>query len=303
MSDARKFSLRTGVELNVITAGPEDANPVILLHGFPESHFTWRQLAPRLEHRFRLIMPDLRGFGGSDRPQEVKAYRSGILVEDVLALADAMNIRRFSLVGHDLGGVIAWMVAQRHEKRIERLAIINAPHPSIFQKSLIENSEQRRASQYINLLRAPGAEKLIAADLDRFFDTVIAGNVQLVPILEAERRQYQAEWLQPGALTAMLNWYRASGVVVPRPKVTLPLPEALLRLAPKVAVPTVVLWGMRDTALLPVQLNGLETVVQDLVVVRLAEAGHFATWEAPDLIAGSLEPFLAGEVPASDSGG
>jgi pimeloyl-ACP methyl ester carboxylesterase len=299
VSEARKIRLRTGVELNVVIAGSDDAPPVILLHGFPESHRTWRELAPRLELRFRLIMPDLRGFGGSDRPQEVSAYHSSVIIADVLALADVIGVPRFSLVGHDFGGVIAWMAAQQHADRVDRLAIVNAPHPFIFQKSLIESREQRRASQYINMLRPPGAEKAIAADLNGFFDRAIASNVALVPILEADRQQYLAEWSQPGALTAMLNWYRASSVVAPPPMLAVPLPDALLGLAPKIVMPTMVLWGMRDRALLPIQLDGLERIVEDLTIIRLPDVGHFAAWEAPDAIAQALEPFLAGERSAT----
>jgi pimeloyl-ACP methyl ester carboxylesterase len=299
VSEARKIRLRTGVEINVVMAGPDDGPPVILLHGFPESHRTWRELAPRLELRFRLIMPDLRGFGGSDRPQEVSAYNSSVIIADVLALADVFGVPRFSLLGHDFGGVIAWMAAQQHADRVGRLAIVNAPHPFIFQKSLIESREQRRASQYINMLRLPGAEKAIAADLNGFFDRAIASNVALVPILEADRQQYLAEWSQPGALTAMLNWYRASSVVAPPPLLAVPLPNALLGLAPKIVMPTMVLWGMRDHALLPIQLDGLERIVDDLTIIRLPDVGHFATWEAPDAIAQALEPFLAGERSAT----
>jgi pimeloyl-ACP methyl ester carboxylesterase len=299
MSEARRIALRTGVELNVVIAGPDEAPPVILLHGFPESHRTWRELAPRLGRRFRLIMPDLRGFGGSDRPQEVSAYRSSEIIRDLLALADAIGLTRFSLAGHDFGGVIAWMTAQRHAGRIDRLAIINAPHPLIFQKSLVESRDQRKASQYINLLRLPGAEKAIAADLGGFFDKAVASNVALVPILEADRQQYITEWSQPGVLTSMLNWYRASSVIVPPPVLAVPLPDASLGLAPKIRVPTMVLWGMRDHALLPVQLDGIDLIVDDLTIVRLPEAGHFATWEAPDPIARALEPFLAGERTAT----
>jgi pimeloyl-ACP methyl ester carboxylesterase len=149
------------------------------------------------------------------------------------------------------------------------------------------------------MLRLPGAEKAIAADLNGFFDRAIASNVALVPILEADRQQYLAEWSQPGALTAMLNWYRASSVVAPPPMLAVPLPDALLGLAPKIVMPTMVLWGMRDHALLPIQLDGLERIVDDLTIIRLPDVGHFATWEAPDAIAQALEPFLAGERSAT----
>jgi pimeloyl-ACP methyl ester carboxylesterase len=295
VTEFRRVPLSTGVELNVGIAGPDDAPPLILLHGFPESHRTWRELAPRLKHRFRLIMPDLRGFGASDRPMETKAYGAQAGVDDLLALAKALRLERFSLVGHDIGGVVAWTAAQKHADRIERMAILNAPHPYIFQKSLIEDKEQRKASQYINAFKLPGAHRLITADLDHFFDQAIGANVGDTRILEAERQQYLAEWSQPGAMKAMLSWYRAAKLLVPPPLLTVPLPDALLRLAPKIKVPTLVIWGMQDQALLPVQLEGLDVVVDQLSVVRLPEAGHFVPWEAPDAAAQALEAFLSSD--------
>jgi pimeloyl-ACP methyl ester carboxylesterase len=273
---------------------------VILLHGFPESHRTWREVAPRLNREFRLIMPDQRGFAGSDLPQEQRDYKTDLLVDDVFALADALTLERFALVGHDWGGAIAWSAAMRGDPRLTRLAIVNAPHPVIFQKSLIESAPQRSASQYINALRAPGFEALVEAKgFDWFFDRAFSPHIDLSRIPEAEKRQYIADWSQPGALTAMLNWYRAARIMVPPPGVTVPLPNWLLGAFPKVRVPTLVVWGMNDRALLPVQLDGLDKLVDDLRIVRLPGAGHFAPWEAGEQVAAALHPFLAGEAPAT----
>ena len=295
MTEFRKLELSTGVTLNVALAGSADAPPVILLHGFPESHRTWREVAPRLQQRFRLIMPDQRGFAGSDRPQEVEAYRTDILVDDIFALAGALALESFSLVGHDWGGAIAWTAALRSDQRLERLAIVNAPHPVIFQKSLIEDAEQRAASQYITMFRTPHAEEAIEAmGLDAFFDKVIGNHSDLSNMPESEKRQYIAEWSQPGALTAMLNWYRGSNVIVPPPGVTVPLPDWLLRAFPTIHIPTLVVWGMKDVALLPLQLEGLHRLVGDLQIVRVPHAGHFAPWEAPEPVAEALGRFLAG---------
>jgi len=129
LTELRRIPLSTGVTLNVALAGPDDAPPVILLHGFPESHRTWRGVAPLLADRFRLVMPDLRGFGASDQPQEVEAYATDKLVADIFALANALGIDRFALVGHDWGGATAWAAAIRGNPRIARLAIVNSPHP------------------------------------------------------------------------------------------------------------------------------------------------------------------------------
>jgi len=288
------------VQLNVALAGDQRSPGVIFLHGFPESHRTWRSLAPKLQDRFYLVMPDQRGFAGSDRPQDENAYRTETLVDDIFDLADTLGLETFALVGHDWGGAIAWTAALKRPDRLTRLAIINAPHPWIFQKSLIEDSEQRAASQYISAFRNPGFEQAVEAmGYEAFFQKTFSKHVDLDSIPEAEKQQYLADWSQPGALRAMLNWYRGSKLVVPPPGLTLPLPDWLLKAFPKIVVPTLVIWGMKDSALLPLQLDGLEELVEDLSIVRLPDTGHFAPWEAPDAVAAALEPFLAEDVAAT----
>jgi len=296
----RKVALSTGVTLNVALAR-DQANPaVILLHGYPESHRTWREVAPRLQDRFFLIMPDQRGFAGSDLPQDVDAYKTDVLIDDIFALAETLNIERFALVGHDWGGAIAWGAAIRRDPRLTRLAIVNAPHPVVFQKSLIEDAEQRAASQYITAFRTPGFEKAVEAmGFEAFFDKTFARHVDVSKISEAEKRQYLADWSQPGAFNAMLNWYRGSRVIVPPPGATVPLPDILLRAFPRIKVPTLVIWGMEDKALLPIQLEGLDALIDDVTIVRLPEIGHFAPWEAGGVVAQALEPFLAGKAAST----
>jgi len=300
VTEFRRVKLSTGVTLNVAIDGSESALTVILLHGFPESHRTWREIAPRLRDRFRLVMPDQRGFAGSDRPQQVEAYEADKLVDDVFALAEALNLERFALVGHDWGGAIAWAAALRNDPRLTRLAVVNAPHPVIFQKSLIKDASQRAASQYISAFRSPKFEKAVEAmGYEALFEKSFSRHVDLALIPAAEREQYISEWSQPGALTAMLNWYRASKVKVPPPSVTLPVPQWVLGAFTRVEVPTLVVWGMQDVALLPVQLEGLDRLVTNLQIVRLPNAGHFAPWEAGDDVAHALAPFLAGEAVAT----
>jgi pimeloyl-ACP methyl ester carboxylesterase len=294
VTEFARVALGTGVTLNVAFAGDRSSPAVILLHGFPESHRTWRALAPRMEDRFFLVMPDQRGFAGSDRPKDVEAYKTDLLVDDVFALAHAVGLDRFALVGHDWGGAIAWSAALRGDPRLSRLAIINAPHPAIFQKSLIENAEQRAASQYISAFRTPGFAKLVKArGFDWFFDRTFARELELSLIPEAEKRQYLAEWSQPGAFAAMLNWYRAAKLLVPPPGMIVPVPDWLLKALPKVRVPTLVIWGMADSALLPVQLEGLDALVDDLAILRLPQVGHFVPWEADAELCSALVPFLA----------
>ncbi len=289
-----KLQLSTGITMNVALAGPEDAPPVILLHGFPESHRTWRELAPLLSGKLRLVMPDQRGFGDSDRPQEVGAYATETLLADLFALADALGIDRFALVGRGWGAAIAWAAPIKGDPRVERLAIVNSPHPLIFQKSLIEDDGQRAASQYIRAFREPGFEKFVeGVGYEAFFDKSFSKHVDVASIPAEERQHYIAQWSRPGALTSMLNWYRASKMVVPQPGITVDVPDLVLRAFPKIHIPVRIVWGLEDKALLPIQLEGIGEIGDDVEVFPLKGVGHFAPWEAAELVADALLPFLA----------
>lgn len=295
MIEQRKVELSTGIKMNVALAGPEDAPAVILLHGFPESHRTWRELVPLLSDQLRLVMPDQRGFGDSDRPLEVEAYRTDILLADLFALADALRIERFALVGHDWGGAIAWAAAIKGDPRVTRLAIVNSPHPLIFQKSLVEDEAQRAASQYMRTFRDPDFEEFVQSiGFEAFFDKSFRNHVDVAAVPAEERQIYIDQWSRPGALTAMLNWYRASQMLVPGIGEQAELPALVQRGVPKIKVPVRVIWGLEDKALLPIQLEGIGEIGDDVDVFPLRGVGHFAPWEAPVQVAAALKPFLAG---------
>lgn len=288
--------LSTGIAMNVATVGPANGPPAIFVHGFPESHRTWRGLVPLLHDKVRMVMPDLRGFGQSDRPQDVADYATDTLVADLFALADALQIDRFALVGHDWGGAIAWAAALRGNPRIERLAIVNSPHPLIFQKSLIADPAQRAASQYMNAFRNPGMEAGIARmGMEAFFEKSFTPHVDLAKIDAEERQRYIADWSRPGAMTAMLNWYRASRIAVPMPGEEAAMPDWVAQGVPRLKIPVRIIWGLDDKALLPVQLEGLGEVGDDVTVFPLPGVGHFAPWEAPEQVAAALRPFLLGQ--------
>ena len=294
MITTRTLALSTGISMEATLAGPADAPPAILLHGFPESHRTWAKVAERLDGEVRLIMPDLRGFGGSDRPTDVAAYATDLVIADILALADALGIEEFALVGHDWGGAVAWAMALRGLPQVTRLAIVNSPHPAIFQRSILDDDAQRAASQYMRAFRDPGIEAKVAAmGFDTFFDKSFAKHVDLALIDPAERPASIAEWSRPGALTAMFNWYRASPIAVPQKGEIAAMPEWVTRGLPKLKLPVRVIWGLDDKALLPIQLEGLGEVGDDVEIFPLPGVGHFATWQAPDAVADALRPFLA----------
>ncbi len=288
-----RIPLPTGVTLNVATGGPRDGEAIVFLHGFPESHRTWREIAPVLAAEHFVVCPDQRGFGASDKPQDVEQYRTDRIVEDLLALADALELPRFTLVGHDWGGAVAWLAALRHPDRIERLVIVNAPHPLLFQKSLIEDPAQRAASQYITAFRNPGVEQALQAmGLESFYAKTFASHADVSRVSAEERARYLADWAAPGALTAMLNWYRASEVIVPAVGEAASLPFWTTLPFPAIRMPTLVIWAMRDSALLPVQLDGLDELIEDVRIVQVPDAGHFIPWERPEPVLRAIGDFM-----------
>ncbi|MEL1249771.1 alpha/beta fold hydrolase [Aurantiacibacter gilvus] len=295
MSDLKRIKLSTGVELDVWDTGPRDAPAIIFLHGFPENHRTWRHQVEHLSDRFRCIAPDQRGYGNSSHPQDVSEYETGKLVADIFALSEALETGPFTIVGHDWGGAIAWLIAMfgQADGRVTCAVIANAPHPGVFQKLLFTDPDQRAASQYMRAFRDPANDPLVrehglpgllreALDWDDRPEYDPAEIGLLIP-----------HWVNPDNAFAMLNWYRASAIVVPAPDDPLGLPDDFAPMPlPPLAIPTLVVWGMKDQALLPGNIEGLDAVVTDLTLVEVPEAGHFVPWEAPDAVNAAMDAFL-----------
>jgi pimeloyl-ACP methyl ester carboxylesterase len=292
--ETRHIPLATGVTLNVAIGGAEDGEPILFLHGFPESHRTWRHQLADLSRDHKVVAPDQRGFAGSDKPEGVENYETDKIVEDVIALADALGLEGFTLVGHDWGGAAAWLAALTHPYRVKRLVIVNAPHPLLFQKSVIEDAAQRAASQYIRAFRSPAMEAGIAAmGLEAFLEKGLLAHADAAKLEPEERQAYLDDWSREGALTSMLNWYRASRIEVPALGEEAKPPLWTHAPFPHLEMPTLVIWGLRDKALLPVQLEGLHSLVDDLRLVTSATAGHFVTWEEAELVTGAIRDFIA----------
>src|ERR1700712_56549 len=258
MSDfeLQRVALSTGGELDVAVAGDPASPAIILLHGFPESHRTWRYQVAGLAKDHFVLAPDQRGFAKSSKPEGIENYTPDKPVADLIALADHFGIGTFTLVGHDWGGAIAWMAALNHPDRVARLIIVNAPHPFVFQKTLFDDLAQREASQYITAFRNPEFEKYIdSIGLSQFSDGSFRRHTDFAKVPD-EKPVYLDQWGQPGAMTAMLNWYRASAVNVPAMDATPERPAFLDAPSPPIRMPTLVIWGLGDKALLPSQLEG-----------------------------------------------
>ena len=287
MPDAlERVALPTGVDLDVQIAGSRERPPVILLHGFPESHRTWRDIVPGLAQDHFVLAPDQRGYARSSKPEGVDQYTPDRIVADLIALAGHFGIDRFTLVGHDWGGAVAWMAALQHPQRVAKLVIVNAPHPLVFQRTLFDEPEQRRASQYIRHFRDTSIDQgMVGAGLETFFSSTFA-KVLTRAVAGEDKAAYLEEWGNPGAMTAMLNWYRASSIVVPAMDEQPTRPAWLDAPFPPVTQRTLVIWGMADKALLPSQLD-LAPYVPDLTIEKV-EGGHFVPWEKPEAVIGAM---------------
>lgn len=264
---------------------------VVLLHGFPEFWYAWRAQLADLGADRLVLAPDQRGYGLSDKPEPIEAYRVDTLVSDVLALADGLGKERFAVVGHDWGGIVAWSLAVNHPDRVDRLVAINAPHPALFARLLETDPAQREASAYMTLFVTPEAGEFLSADGFAALDgPILRAGMQEGWLTDADRAAYLEAWARPGALEGMLAWYRAANLHPPTGDDFAPAldPERDWT----VRVPTLVLWGERDPYLLPANLAGLESVVPDLRVERVSDAGHWIVHERPGMVNRAIRTFL-----------
>jgi pimeloyl-ACP methyl ester carboxylesterase len=278
-----------GVKLHCAIAGEAGRPLMLFLHGFPEFWAAWRKpMAYFAARGWLCVAPDLRGYNLSDKPEGVESYKARHLISDVLAIAAHYSKGKFVLVAHDWGGAVAWGVAIGFPDRLKRLVMINSPHPYLFWRELSNNPAQQKASEYMNVFRLPKAERVLS---ENGYARLLGAFTHLG---EVWRDELVAAWSQPGALTGGLNYYRASPLYPP----TADDPGAKkFQFKPEdfmVRVPTLVLWGERDTALLTGCIEGLEQCVPDLKVVRSADASHWIVHEKPDFVCGEIEGFLKG---------
>ena len=283
--------LANGIKLHYASAGR--GKLLLFVHGFPEFWYEWRKQLDHFGGDYHAVAPDLRGYNLSSKPAEVEQYQVRHLVEDLRLLIERLGHKSCILVGHDWGGAVAWAFAIQHPALVEKLVIINAPHPGVFQRELRENPAQQKASQYMLMFRGPKAEETLSANnYEALVKAVLGRGLEQGYVTEQDRKAYVEAWSQPGALTGGLNYYRAARVGPPTSGDSAPPSFAPDLKSLTVRVPTLVIWGEKDTALLLGNLEGLDAFVPNLKIQRIPDATHWVIHEKPDLINHYIREFL-----------
>lgn len=293
-----------GVRLHYVTAGT--GKLILFVHGFPEFWYAWKNQLAEFGRDHQAVALDMRGYNLSSKPADVEQYQVPLLVEDLRALAERLGHKKFTLVGHDWGGAVAWAFALVHPDYLEELVIVNAPHPAMFERELRENPAQQKASQYMLVFRSPQAEQLLSAsNYAALTEAVLADGLKQGYLTEEDRKAYLEAWAQPGALTGGLNYYRAARVGPPAPAAATKaqgptsggpgqsatsfasgLPSLVIK------VPTLVIWGEKDRYLLTGNLEGLGRFVPKLTLKRIPDGSHWVIHEKPALVNSTIREFM-----------
>lgn len=280
------------IRLHYVTAGK--GKLLMFAHGFPEFWYEWKDQLAEFEDEYQVVAPDMRGYNLSSKPADVEQYRVEYLIEDLRLLAEHLGHKRFILIGHDWGGAVAWAFALRHPDYLEKLIIINAPHPGVFNRELHENPAQQRSSQYMLMFRGSQAEQTLSANnYASLVDSILGRGLKEGYFTAEDRNAYLEAWSQPGALTGGLNYYRAAQVGPPSDQGAQANGNFGTDTAVQtVAVPTLVIWGEQDQALLTGNLEGLDEFVPELTVKRIPDGSHWVVHEKPDLVNAYIRDFI-----------
>ncbi|MGB5910642.1 MAG: alpha/beta hydrolase [Promethearchaeia archaeon] len=271
-----KYISVNDIKLHTVIIG--SGEPLVLLHGFPDFWYGWKNIIPKLKDDFELIIPDLRGYNLSDKPKGIRKYRIELLVDDIYALSEKLNLGSFFLAGHDWGALISWAFAEKYPKKVKKLAILNGPHPKIWQEKLRTDKDQQKASYYIFEFLKPDGEKFLYENDYKWLRwAVFEGLINKKDFTETDKQKYLDAWSQPNAILSGVNYYRANlnfddwtGII---------------------SVPTLVIHGMQDKAVLPQVLDGLSEYVKDLTVVKI-NAPHWVMHDKPELIVANFQKFF-----------
>jgi pimeloyl-ACP methyl ester carboxylesterase len=270
------------IELHAVASGPSEGPIVVLLHGFPEFWYSWhQQIAPLASAGFRVIVPDQRGYNTSSKPRGAASYALSQLTSDVLAIADQLGQDRIFLAGHDWGAAVAWSAALLHPQRIAKLAILNVPHPSVMRRYLNTNRRQLRRSWYMFFFQLPFIPEAAFSAFDfRFGIRSLVRSSRPGTFSSEDLAQYRAAWSQPGALTSMINWYRAAF------RYRAKFPDSTVH------VPTRILWGERDAFLLSGMAHDSLRYCDSAELYTFANASHWLQHEEPARVSELLIDFF-----------
>jgi epoxide hydrolase 4 len=257
------------IQLHAVAAGPPDGPVVVLLHGFPEFWYSWhQQIEPLASAGFRVIVPDQRGYHKSSKPRGIASYSLSHLTSDVLAIADQLGQEHIFLAGHDWGGAVAWSVALMHPQRIAKLAILNVPHPSVMRRYLNTNRRQLRRSWYMFFFQLPWLpEAFFSAFRFRLGIRSLVRSSRPNTFSPEDLAQYRVAWSEAGALTAMINWYRAAA------RFRSKFPDSTVH------VPTRILWGERDAFLVSEMAHDSLGYCDSAELYTFANASHWLQHE------------------------
>ncbi len=263
-----------GITLHTVTAGPPEGPPVILLHGFPEFWYGWRRQIPALAAAgLRVWAPDQRGYNLSDKPPGRAAYRLDTLTQDVIGLIEATGHSQIYLAGHDWGAMGAWSVALTAPERVRHLAILNVPHPQVALNHLRRDPRQMLRSTYAAFFQLPWLpEALLSAAGHRLLSQLLRRSSRPGAFSDDDLEQYKLAWSRPGAVSSMLNWYRAF--------LMSPVPHG----SPRVTVPTTIIWGEKDVALRSVMAEESAALCDKGELIRLPGISHWVQHEAADQV-------------------
>jgi epoxide hydrolase 4 len=260
---------------------------IMFVHGFPEFWYQYRNQLKEFSKtdEYTVIAPDMRGYNLSSKPDSLEKYQIKYMVEDLRQLSEKLGYKKFTLVAHDWGGGIAWWFAITHPEYLDKLVIINMAHPATFHRELTHNPEQQKASSYIALFRTPDYEQTLSANnYEMLVNVVIGDDLKARNFTEADKEEYLKAWSQPGALTAGLNYYRANESYYQVP--------GLETHSHRVDIPTLVIWGEKDQALMKSNLDGLEDYIPDLTIKRIPEGSHWVIHEYPELVNKYIKEFI-----------
>ena len=288
-----RYAEANGLRLHYVSVG--QGKLIMFVHGFPEFWYEWEKQLVEFGQDYQAVAPDMRGYNLSSKPENIEEYHVKHLIEDLRSLAKHLGHEKLIMVAHDWGGAVAWSAAMRHPELLEKLIIINSPHPAVFARELLNNPDQQKASQYMLMLRSAEAERVLTENnYARLMDVLVQFGSKW-KMSEEKRQKYITAWSQPGALTGSLNYYRASPLYPPTSKndeeqikTILSLPKEMF----EIKVPTLVIWGEQDRALLTGNLDGLGEYIEDLMVKKIPDGTHWVSHEQPELVNSLIRDFI-----------